>query len=263
MHQLRLVIAGPGRAGGAIGLAARAVGHSVAGVLTGPSGRSSIDAPILSPGAPLPECDLLILAVGDDHIRQVAIDLSRQTGAAVKAACHLSGFTSVVDLAPLADLGIATGCLHPLQTLPDAEEGARALRDAHAAITGRATPLLFRFARSLGLHPFVLDDALKPTYHAAAAAASNFVVTALSVAAELFESAGVPLEAARPLTETIVGNVYQSGPFAALTGPVARGDVRTVDGQIEAARRVSPALGNRFTALVNLTAELAGRPERW
>ena len=46
--------------------------------------------------------------------------------------------------------------------------------------------------------PFALPDPVKPLYHAAASAASNYVVAALDLAGSLFESAAVPFEALAP-----------------------------------------------------------------
>jgi predicted short-subunit dehydrogenase-like oxidoreductase (DUF2520 family) len=53
----------------------------------------------------------------------------------------------------------------------------------------------------------------------------------------------------RPLAEQVVRNVFELGPEAALTGPVARGDWDTVSAQIKAATDVSDELGEQFRLL--------------
>lgn len=258
--QLRLLVAGPGRAGGAFLLAAAGAGHDLVGVV---SRRRDVGAsPVfdLAGDDPLPRADLLVLAVRDDAIRPVARQLAPRA-AAVGTVCHLSGFTSVDALSPF---GSRIGSLHPLQSLPDPERGARALVGAWAAITAfeeEVAELLAGFARSLGMRPFPLEDEAKAAYHAGAASASNFVVTVLGVAADLLAAAGVPLRAARPLTESAVADVYDRGFAAALTGPIARGDVGTVRGQLAAARAVSEGLGREYALLVRATARHAGRPD--
>jgi predicted short-subunit dehydrogenase-like oxidoreductase (DUF2520 family) len=118
---------------------------------------------------------------------------------------------------------------------------------------------LSSFVRSIGMRPFRLDDADKAAHHAAAAAASNFVVAALAIAAELAAETGVPFEAYASLTRAVVDNAYDVGPAQALTGPVARGDIGTVAGQLRAATRVSADLGARYAAMVEVTARMAGR----
>ncbi len=74
-------------------------------------------------------------------------------------------------------------------------------------------------------------------YHAAAAAASNYVIAALDLAGALVASASVPFEALVPLVRTAVDNAFSLGPATALTGPIARGDWDTVRGQFEAVAR--------------------------
>ncbi len=259
MDPIRIVVAGPGRAGGSVGIAALAAGHSVVGVVPGPSGSvpPQLADFVVSSGS-LPAADLLLIATRDSQIEQVSGELVERCDD-ISAAAHLSGFTSVSALAPLEPRVGALGSLHPLQTLPDPLSGSQALRGAWAAVTGSASRLLSRLAADLGMTPFALTDDAKPAYHAAAAAAANFVVECLGVAGDLLRSAQVPLEATRPLVERIVHNVYTMGAERALTGPVARGDRATVLGQIGAASQVDPALGDQYRLLVEALAIRAGR----
>lgn len=261
MRQLRLVIVGPGRAGGSIAIASSRAGHEVRAVVPGPSGSLPAplaDVPILERGSPIPDCDLLVIAVRDDVIGEVADTIrTESTGIAV----HLSGFTSVAALEPLRLRGWETGSIHPLQSLLDPLRGADALRGSFAAVTagGAAAPILASFVRSVGMRPFPLADADKQVHHAAAAAASNFLVSALAIASELAAHSGVPLEAYASLSRAVVDNVYEHGAASALTGPVARGDLGTVAGQLEAAGSVSAELRARYAAMVEATARMAGR----
>jgi predicted short-subunit dehydrogenase-like oxidoreductase (DUF2520 family) len=256
-----IIVAAPGRAGGAVALAAAAAGHRVIGLVArSPVGWGLSDRfQTLEYENPLPPADLLVLGARDQAIVEVAERLA-PAAAEVGGAVHLSGFTPVSALAPLAGTGMATGSFHPLQSLPNPQLGMAALDGAWAAVTA-AEPfrsLLFDFARSLRMIPFDLADLAKPTYHAAASASSNFVVAALAIAEGLFDSAGVPPAAARPLTEAAVANSYSVSPGRALTGPIARGDWDTVSGQLDAARRAGPELGGAFRAMAEATAIVAG-----
>jgi predicted short-subunit dehydrogenase-like oxidoreductase (DUF2520 family) len=255
---VRLIVAGTGRAGGALGLAALAVGHEVVGIVPGPSGRVPVglaQVPIVDRRL---DADLLVIAVRDDAIDSVARALAGRISA-IGGAIHLSGFTSVDALDSFADLGVPIGSFHPLQTLPTPEVGAASLAGAFAAITSRDqafVEVLTGLANGLGMRPFLLDDALKPAYHAAASAASNFVVAALGVGDRLARRAGVPFEVFRPLVDAIVDNAFRFGPETVLTGPVARGDARTVAGQIREAD--AAGVGDEFRAMVEATAAAAG-----
>ena len=78
------------------------------------------------------------------------------------------------------------------------------------------------------MRPFRVHDAGRVAYHAAATVASNHLVALLGQAARLADAAGVPPAAFFPLVRATLENVETLGPEAALTGPVARGDVDTV-----------------------------------
>lgn len=249
-----LVVVGPGRAGGSLSRASEAAGHRLVGVLSRQTERST-----LSWDEPLPACDLVLIAVSDSAIREVAERLGPHWVAS-HPAVHVSGFMSVEALRPLAEEGAAVGSFHPLQTLPDPERGAEALAGAWAGVTAgeELRALLKDYAASLGMRAFDLDDDVKPLYHAAAAAAANYVVESLAVASDLLEGAAVPGESIEPLTRRVVENVFGAGADAALTGPIARGDVATVRGQIRAAESVSHRLGQEFRLLAEATALRAG-----
>lgn len=255
---MKLIVVGPGRAGGSIALAAARVGHEITGVLS----RSS-DAtygPALDWNEALPPADLLLIATRDEAIEEVAGRLSALCNS-IPVAAHVSGFTPVAALRPLAEAGLSTGGFHPLQTLPDPVRGAAALEGAFVGIGGDpgAQASLTRLGLSIGMRPFVLNDGSRPSYHAGAAAASNFVITALATAGDLMRAAGVEPAVVRPLVDQAVANVYGAGATSPLTGPVARGDTATVIGQLEAAREVSADVGDQYRLMAEATAIRAGR----
>lgn len=258
-----LILVGPGRAGLSLSLAALEAGHHLVGVLARDtaSARTAADrlgAEALSWDVDLGRADLLVVAVRDDAIEAVADRLARRA-AAVDGAVHLSGLKSATALAAIA--GPPVGSFHPLQTLPTPEAGAGRLAGAWIAVTSDDDLLsdrLFSFAASLGAKPFELDDSVKPLYHAAAAAAANFTLAALSMSRQLFEAAGVDFAAAEPLVRGVIDNALAMGPEQALTGPAARGDIGTVRAQLAAVRAFSPELAVDFAAMVEATARVAG-----
>lgn len=262
---MRLIIVGPGRAGGSIALASESAGHEIVGILS--RRETEYGWPSLEWDTDLPKADVVFIAVRDDAIVEVARRLAPYVDRAGVVA-HLSGFTPVLALHEIQERGVAVGGFHPLQSLPDPETGSRALRGAFAGIGGDqlGVDILTHLASSLGMEPFRLDDAARPAYHAAAAVAANFVVAALAVSADLYESAGVDPRVSRPLVERAVANVFEKGPAASLTGPIARGDIETVIGHLEAAHEVSEQVGRQFRLMAEATTIRAGREEdlrRW
>ena len=260
-----ITLVGPGRAGMALAIAAHQAGHVVSGILgTSPAATESAAAAVgatpLMAGEPLGSGDLLVIAVRDAQIREVA-DALAPDAAGFGAAIHLSGLAPIDTLAAIAANGAAIGSFHPLQTLPTPEAGAARLPGAWIGVTA-AEPLrsgLHSFAVSFGARPFDVPDDAKAIYHAAAAAAANFPLAALTMAHDLFRTAGVPFEAARPLVEAVVANAFELGPRAALTGPVARGDSATVAAQLRAVRDAEAEWLGPFEVFVEVLAGLVGR----
>lgn len=256
---MRLTVVGPGRAGGSVALAAARVGHEIVGVLSR-SPSPTPYGPALDWDDPLPDCELLLIAVRDDAIAEVATRLT-PLAESVPVAAHMSGFTPVTAMDGLAEAGVEVGGFHPLQTLPDPERGAAALSGSFVGIGGGpdASPVLTDLAQSLGMTPFPLADDSRPAYHAGASAASNFVITALATAADLMMEARIDPIVTRPLVEQAVANLYELTADSPLTGPIARGDVTTVAGQIAAAHRVSEEVGEQYRLMAEATAVRADR----
>ncbi|NOX21758.1 MAG: DUF2520 domain-containing protein [Actinobacteria bacterium] len=266
---MRITLIGPGRAGLSIAYAAKKAGHEIVTVVARRPEAARRAAEKLGATASvldrqLEASDLWIVATRDDAILSAAESLAQRLDEGTEApdmAIHLSGLSSIETLAPLARFGISIGSVHPLQTMPNPEIGQERLRGAWFGIT--AEPELYdrlaEFAESMGGRPFSIADSAKPTYHAAAAAAANFTLVNLIVAQDLLDAVDIPIEVLGPLMEAIVANAVEIGPRAALTGPVARGDVDTVAAQIAAVADHAPAMLGIFVSNVASLAKIAGR----
>lgn len=254
---MKIAVYGPGRAGGALALAASRAGHEITSIGGRDPHAVAELVDLVRPGGGFPE--LLIIAVSDDAISEVAMVLNISAPSVV----HVSGAVPVDVLKPFADAGSAIGSFHPLQTFPNAVVGADRLAGAAIAVTaeGGLSKTLFAFAESLGCHPFAITDEAKPLYHAAAAASANYTLATLAVASKLYIAAGVDPSVAQPLVRAVVDNAFELGPESALTGPIARGDVATVEAQIEAVRTAAPAMIDAFIELGRITADIAGNAD--
>jgi predicted short-subunit dehydrogenase-like oxidoreductase (DUF2520 family) len=256
-----LIVLGPGRAGTAIGLVAVASGHRIVGVAARDAEAAASVAERLGSrplvwGDRLPTADLLVVAVRDGAIAEVA-DAYEGQAADVAGAAHLSG---LVPPAALAPLGIPLAAFHPLQTIPSAEAGAERLPGAYIGITSDDNLLsdrLFGLARSFGSRPFELPQEVRAIYHAAAAATANYTIAALAIADRLFDAAGLDSAVAEPLVRAVVDNALGMGPLEALTGPIARHDIETVRAQVEAVRAAAPDIAGAFEAMAIATGIVA------
>lgn len=246
-------IVGPGRAGQGLAVALSRAGHQVR-----LHGRRGIPVPpplVLTWGGPPPwlgEVEVILVAVRDGAVASAAHDLA--VGGEVTGrhtVLHLSGMLDETVLAPLRQTGAALGCLHPLQAISQPERAPERLRGAVAALTGdaRAVEVGGALARSLGMRSVTLPGSAKPRYHAAAAIASNYLVVLAAVAERLMSDAGLSREDARAgiatLMEGTLANVRAEGP-AALTGPIVRGDLETVQAHLAV---LPPALQNTYRVL--------------
>jgi len=163
----------------------------------------------------------------------------------------VSGATTLVPLAPHEAFS-----LHPLMTVPARFDGAGA---AVAGSTDRALATARTLAEALGMRPFEIADDDRAAYHAAASMASNYLVALEDAAARLLATTGASRELLVPLVRMTVENWARDGA-AALTGPIARGDVATAARQREAVADAAPDLLPLWDALASATRELAVAP---
>jgi predicted short-subunit dehydrogenase-like oxidoreductase (DUF2520 family) len=184
--------------------------------------------------------DLVLLCVPDSAMADTASRVPQGPWIA-----HVSGAT------PLSALGSHQRRfgLHPLQTFTRSR-GAEQLDGAWAAITSETEEGREHghwLAGCLGLRPFDIRDESRVLYHAGAAMASNFLVTLHRAAARLIETAGAPPEALLPLMQRTIDNGFE------LTGPIARGDMATVEAHLSAIRRAAPDLEALYRAMAQVT----------
>ncbi len=186
--------------------------------------------------SPLPEgTQLVILAVPDTALSEVATGLAMAGPPPPGCvAVHLSGALSTDVLAPLQAAGYATGTMHPLQSVADPWLSADRMFGITFAISG--DPVAQRAVRRvIGLLDgvaLVIRSQERPLYHAAAATASNGIVSLTAAASRWLEQTGLSqaeaLAALMPLMQGTLDNLRHLGVAGALTGPVARGDLDTV-----------------------------------
>lgn len=184
---------------------------------------------------------IVFLAVPDDALPGVAARLAK-AGSRIPETVefvHLSGALQLNALEPLGARH-SIGSFHPLQSFPEPRSPA-ALSGIVVAVDATTTSLrrrLASLARALGARPKHVGDSERLLYHAAAVFASNYVDALLGKAVQLLEATGWSEKEATfgllALTEGALAGVRKRGAIAALTGPVRRGDVKTVERHLAA-----------------------------
>lgn len=212
----------------------------------------------------LPEATLWLIAVPDSVIAAIAEALANAgvvpAGAVV---AHFSGAGSPDLLAPLRSHGANVGCLHPVYSFADPEKAVAGFAGAACAIDGdnAACEMLMQLANALSGKPFRLKPGSKAAYHASLCIASNYLATLSDLALASAGHAGMDTAQALPLisglmTQTL-NNIAALGPAAALTGPIVRGDVGTVQSHLDALAEDLPLIA-AYRRLGLATIDLAG-----
>jgi predicted short-subunit dehydrogenase-like oxidoreductase (DUF2520 family) len=231
----RVAIVGNGRLGNAMAGALRAAGLQV----TGPLGRDA------APG----EADAVLLCVPDGEILRAA--------AAVPAGLAVGHCSGATGLEALGERDAFS--LHPLMTVTADAQPTR-FAGAGAAVAG-SSPTMLALARALAqrleMRPIEIAPGDRTAYHAAASIASNFLITLETAAERLAATVGMERDDLLPLVRATVENWSRLGGERALTGPVARGDERTVAAQRQAIAERSPDLLALFDTMVDATRALA------
>ena len=200
---------------------------------------------------------------------------------AIEATCEALAATGLLDASCVvfhcsgaldsrilqsADLcGSAIASLHPIRSFARPEQVAEEFAGTYCGVEGdaRALALLNPLFESIGAKTVAIDGAKKILYHGAAVMASNYLVTLMDIARNTYLEAGVAPDAVlsmmAPLVRETLENVLQIGPEAALTGPVARGDMATVARQQAALAQWRRDYGTLYRDLAALTQELAAR----
>ncbi|MGO0603255.1 MAG: Rossmann-like and DUF2520 domain-containing protein [Brevibacterium sp.] len=270
--RLGIGIIGCGRVGASIGAAWRQAGHAIIGVSA--TSAASLEraeemlpaVPVLDPDEITERAELVLVAVPDDEIAPLVTglaDLGRIHAGQILVHCSGRYGTDVLDAG--TRLGALPIALHPSLTFTGTEVDLSRLRQTTIAVTAPAPirPVGEALVVELGAEPIDIAEADRPLYHAAITHASNHSITILAEAMELLSEAGVadPSAVLHALVDASVANTMQNGPKA-LTGPISRGDVGTIEAHLAALSefslsRSNPSVRNSYIALARSTAAKA------
>jgi len=181
------------------------------------------------------EC--ILICTPDDLIKKVCVEIS--SGAVDLKDCiviHFSGSKTLKVLNSAREDGAHTASIHPLKAFASIENAIETISGTVFGITSsseRAKSVAAGLVKALGGRAIEVEDNKKPLYHAAACVASNYLVALINYAVEIHEKIGInphdSLEGLMSLVEGTVENIKKMGTRKSLTGPIARGDVGTIE----------------------------------
>ena len=168
------------------------------------------------------DCDLVIIAVNDDAIHEVSLNLKNYKGLLV----HTSGTQTSSVLNHIENYGV----LYPLQTLTKDFD-----------VDFKKVPLLINASSSMYLEKIktlarIMSDVViecndedRRLIHLSAVYVCNFVNVMLQIGDKLLEDKGLNVSIFESLVKETIDKAFALGPKNALTGPAKRGDVETIE----------------------------------
>jgi len=269
-----LSIVGPGRVGTAIGVLAARLAWPV--VAVGGRDRDKTTQAARRIGERVRACSmveaarcgcLVFITVSDDAIEPVCNNIASQNGFNSNSiVVHCSGALSSDILSSARDsYQCSIASMHPLQTFPTVDSACARLKGIHCFCEGdkEGLPVIESLAKHIGMIPVRICSSSKVLYHAAAVFACNYLVTLMDAAIETANLAKIDRSTAwsafAPLVVSTIENISEIGPDRALTGPIARGDIKTIAQHIEKLELVEPSLASMYRAMARHAVDIALR----
>jgi predicted short-subunit dehydrogenase-like oxidoreductase (DUF2520 family) len=265
-----IAIIGAGRLGTSLGIALKKNGYQIKAIscLSLSSARES--SRLIGEGQPYTDnlkaagtSRIIIITVPDDKIKTSAEELAAGIPDwEEKLVWHCSGLLPSRILDPLKAKGALTASVHPVQAFAKKNAAPDVFKGVYFSLEGstKAQQASKAIIKKLSGHSFVIKEEDKPLYHAACSMASDFLIVLLESASSLLQKSGnTPEQALKillPLVQGTLHNVKNFNTRSTLTGPIARGDIKTISSQLEALRKHPPHY-EMFLKLASQTLEMA------
>lgn len=268
-------IIGAGRLGTSLGYALSKKGYRVKALSCKSLPSAKESRKIIGEGMPLTDNseaarrgELVILCVPDEVIKKVSKELAASSIKwSEKFVFHCSGLHTSEILKPLKRKGTMTASFHPVQSFSQKRPGRKQFKGIYFGLEGcsEALSLGKKVVRHLGGHFIILQPEDKPLYHTACSIASNFFVVLLDMAISLLEGIGFKNEEASqillPLVKGTLHNVKKFNIGPSLTGPVIRGDRKSIEKHLDSLRNL-PFYQEVYSKLASQALEIAKREKK-
>lgn len=212
----------------------------------------------------MPAGDYWVIGTGDDQIATVAEGLAAVRddldGALV---FHLAGRFGLDVLTPLQERGAYLAAMHPVRSLTHNHltladfRGTACVAEGSSAALDRLQPLV----EAIGGSWLPVRDIDRGLYHAAVSILSNVTKGVAWKAQNWMIGAGLPAATAATVAHQLLAStmedLFRSGAKQSITGPVVRGDTRTIEAHLDALRAFYSADIDVYRVLARTVLELA------
>jgi predicted short-subunit dehydrogenase-like oxidoreductase (DUF2520 family) len=267
---------GAGRVGSSVGYLLRKAGYTVTAVAARSLASAEKAADFIGSGEPTTDvvkaaskADIVFITTPDGVIKGVCDKIAAEGGLkSGSLVVHMFGGQSLDILAGARSSGSYRAVIHPLQSVPSPAQGIKNLPGSY--FRTEADPEALEAARDLvkalggvelAMSKWSPDKDSAALYHAGAIAVSNYFVALVDYGLKFYQALGAErqetLQALLPLIRGTLQNIEALGTTNALTGPIARGDVETIQGHLEAMRKKTPELLGLYKELARHTISVA------
>lgn len=208
--------------------------------------------------------DCWLLGTGDDQIASVALALrDAQIDLDRALIFHLAGRYGLEVLAALTDRGAHLAALHPVRSLTHDRLALEDFRGTACVAEGseQALALLRPLVTAIGGLWLPVHGIDRGLYHAAVSIVSNVTKAVAWKAQTWLENAGLPAGTSATVTHQLLhstmADLFRSGARQSITGPVVRGDTRTIDAHLTALRAYHPDDVAVYRVLARTVLDLA------
>jgi len=198
--------------------------------------------------------DLFIIAVKDEAIRELALDLKLSDQLLV----HTAGSTG---LSALEGASTRIGVFYPLQTFSKIKSVE--FRQIPIIIEANSPEVLASIraiADRLSEKVIELSSEQRKTLHVAAVFACNFTNHLFGLAQELLEEKGLDYELLKPLIQETLNKIKMNDPVSVQTGPAIREDQATINAHLQLLKD-NPDLSELYTKLSQSIVNLHKRSQ--
>ena len=190
--------------------------------------------------AELPPADITLITTPDDLIIKTCEALSYnkfiKTGSIV---LHCSGSLTSDALLSIKKNGCYVASAHSMKSFTRPEQSIEQYSGTYCAIEGddEAVSTVHFLFNSIGAITYAIDKRNKSFYHAGGVFASNYLITLSQQALSCMKEAGVENEMAMHIITSLMRGTLSNlertlSPEQALTGPIQRGDVLTIQSHV-------------------------------
>lgn len=177
--------------------------------------------------------DVIFITTPDDEIKNV-FDEIKKLNIERKIICHCSGSLSSQVFFDGTTKNISTLSCHPILAISSYEDGYRDLSGAFFTLEGskRAIDVISKELRLMNNPYKILESDKKCGYHLATVFISNLIIGLCEISVKLLMKSGFTKDEAMDglsiLAKKNLDKFFEIGAENALTGPVERGDIKTV-----------------------------------